>query len=195
MEKHPQSLGGGDGRGRARGIAFAATFAALTAAIASFSIPLILTPVPLTLQVFFVLLAGTLGGTVYGTLSMIMYLAAGVAGLPVFSGFQAGVGHLLGPTGGYLFAFPIAALISGLVVGKPSSNMRKDFYRVVASMLCALVAIHTVGITWLSLYLSIPLSQAFLLGGVFIPVDLIKLAVAAPVAVRLRKSLASMLTG
>src|SRR3989344_5830887 len=95
---------------------FAALFAALTAAVAPFKIPLGFTPVPITLQTLVVLLAGAVLGSTYGALAMILYVLVGALGLPVFAGGGSGVGALLGPTGGYLFSYFIAAFFIGKIV-------------------------------------------------------------------------------
>jgi biotin transport system substrate-specific component len=89
-------------------------FAFLTAIAAQVEIPL--TPVPLTLQTFFVLLAGAFLGKRNGFLSMSLYLASGITGLPVFAGGSSGIHVLIGPTGGYLLAFPFAAFVIGHLV-------------------------------------------------------------------------------
>src|SRR5229473_5758727 len=97
---------------KSRGIALAATFAALISVTSPVRIPLEpITQVPITLQVFIVYLAGALLGARYGALSMLIYLALGGVGLPVFAGLSSGTATLLGPTGGYLFAFPIGSLL------------------------------------------------------------------------------------
>src|SRR5512147_2797212 len=89
-------------------------FAAVTAIAAQLEIPH--QPVPYTLQTLAVLLAGGLLGWRNGALSMFLYLAAGIAGAPVFSGAGFGLIRLLGPTGGYLLAFPVAAAVVGWMV-------------------------------------------------------------------------------
>ena len=88
-------------------------FALLTALGAFVRIPLPFTPVPVTLQTFFVLAAGIYLGSRDAALSQLGYLAIGAVGLPVFAGGGAGFGHFLGVTGGYLIAFPIAAALVG----------------------------------------------------------------------------------
>ena len=93
---------------------FAALFAALTAAVSWFKIPLPFTPVPITLQTLVVLLSGAMLGAYYGALAMILYITVGALGLPVFAGGGSGFGALLGPTGGYLFSYPLAAFVIGL---------------------------------------------------------------------------------
>jgi len=177
-----------------KGLALAAVLASLTACTGVFSVPLPFTPVPITLQVFFVFLAGSLAGPYYGALSMLLYLVMGSVGLPVFSRFGAGLGHLLGPTGGYLLAFPIAAFISGLITLSRSPTKVGEYMRVSAGMLAALAAIYIIGVMWLSTYLHRSFLETFLVGGLpFIPVDILKIIVATPIAVRLRRELASQL--
>ncbi|MBI4257995.1 MAG: biotin transporter BioY [Thaumarchaeota archaeon] len=177
------------------GLAFSALFAALTGATAGIAIPIFVTPVPVTLQVFFIYLAGTLGGPIYGGLSMLIYVLLGAAGLPMFSGFRAGIPHLLGPTGGYLFAYPLAGFLIGVIAGKRNSNPRREWTKVAGGMLAGLAVIYASGIIWLSVYLNLSLLEGFLIGGaVFIPVDLVKLLVAAPIAVRLRRQLSFLPT-
>src|SRR3989339_1476470 len=103
-------------RTKLNGMVFAALFAALTAAVAWFKIPLPFTPVPITLQTLVVLLSGAMLGSTYGTLAMILYVVVGALGLPVFAGGGSGIGALLGPTGGYLFSYFIAAFFIGKIV-------------------------------------------------------------------------------
>ena len=104
---------------RLRGLVYASMFGALTAIGAFLSIPLY--PVPVTLQDLFMTLAGLLLGARLGSLSQIVYVLLGVVGLPVFAGGKAGLGVLLGPTGGYLLGFVAGALLSAAV-----RQMRKD---------------------------------------------------------------------
>nr|WP_269848331.1 biotin transporter BioY [Methanosarcina horonobensis] len=95
-----------------RKMVFASLFAALTAAGAYIQIPIPFSPVPVTLQVFFVLLAGSMLKSKWGSLSMVVYTLLGIAGLPVFAGGSSGLGVLLGPTGGYIFGFILAAFLT-----------------------------------------------------------------------------------
>ena len=94
-------------------LVFSALFAALTAAISPFKIPLGFTPVPITLQTLAVLMSGAMLGPYYGALAMILYVVVGVLGLPVFAGGGSGIGAILGPTGGYLMSYFIAAFAIG----------------------------------------------------------------------------------
>jgi biotin transport system substrate-specific component len=173
---------------RSRGIALAATFAALISVASPISIPLEpITQVPITLQVLVVYLAGALLGARYGLLSMVIYLTLGAVGLPVFAGLSSGTAVLLGPTGGYLFAFPIASLLGGYVARRRPATRGGDVIRVSLSALLSLLVIYVIGVLWLSYYLRLSLLNGVLLGAVpFIPIDLLKAVVAVPIAVRLR---------
>ena len=127
-----------------RGMVFAALFAALTGAVAWFKIPLPFTPVPITLQTLMVLLSGAMLGAYYGALSMIIYLLLGAIGLPVFAGGSSGVGALLGPTGGYLFSYPVAAFVIGFMLQKKTLNaFVRYFSYAVALVLTAIVALDS----------------------------------------------------
>ncbi|MBI2139573.1 biotin transporter BioY [Candidatus Woesearchaeota archaeon] len=105
-----------------KGMVFAALFAALTAAVSPVKIPLGFTPVPITLQTLMVLLSGAMLGPGYGALSMVIYLLLGALGLPVFAGGGSGIASLFGPSGGYLFSYPIAAFAVGYLAKKNAVN-------------------------------------------------------------------------
>ena len=97
-------------------------------------------PVPYTLQTFVVLLSGGLLGKRNGALSQIVYLAAGLSGLPVFSGFGFGIAKILGPTGGYLLSFPVAAYVVGLLI-----DQKKGLLRSIVAMAVGLLVIFSFG--------------------------------------------------
>src|SRR6266576_2005867 len=120
--------------------------AVLVAAAAQIAVPLPGTPVPMTLQPMAVLLVGGLLGARFGALSMILYLAMGAAGLPVFTPTVPlfGIARLLGPTGGYLLAYPIAAWAVGALLTpgrRPGVNL-PDWSRVTVGVLLGLILIH-----------------------------------------------------
>ncbi len=121
-----------------------AGFAAGTAIGAQIELPHL--PVPYTLQTFFVLLSGSILGKRNGAISQALYLAAGAAGLPVFSHWGAGFAHLAGPTGGYLLSFPIAAFIVGAI-----AHRSRSIVGVAAGMICGLVLIFGFGTLQLGL--------------------------------------------
>lgn len=113
-------------------------FAALTAIGAQMEIPR--QPVPYTLQTLFVLLAGALLGKRNGALSQLLYLTAGLLGLPVFSSGGFGLAKILGPTGGYLLSFPVAAFVVGYLV-----ENRRNVVWTSVSMITGLLIIFSLG--------------------------------------------------
>lgn len=161
-------------------VAGVAGFALLTALAARTAVPLPGTAVPFTLQVTAVLLSGFLLGPKLGAASQALYLAVGLAGLPVFAA-GGGPGYLLGPTGGYLLAFPLAAAAAGLLAGR-LGGLRGH----VLAGLLGLVAIHLGGLAWLSM--SVGPEAALGLGLLpFLVGDLLKVALAVLVGVGLRE--------
>ena len=160
--------------------------AALTAVLAWVQIPLPFSPVPITGQTFGVMLAGSLLGKRTGCLSMLIFLLLGTAGVPVFAGAKAGLGVLLGPTGGYLLAFPLAAYTIGSIAfpsqGSPSP-MRMGW----ANFLGGILVIYALGTIQLSLVAHMSFGAAFVAGALyFIPGDLLKVMVATFVGLRVR---------
>lgn len=156
-----------------------AGFGLATAAGARVEIPH--SPVPFTLQTLFVLLSGALLGKRNGFLSQMLYLCAGLSGLPVFAGGGFGPAHLLGPGGGYLMAFPVAAFVVGLLLERS-----RRWVPVTISMTAGLLVIFSLGTLWL--YAAILHDwRAALTGGflIFSWWDILKLAAAASIAVRL----------
>jgi len=169
-------------RSKARDIAASAVFAVLTSIGAWISIPLPITPVPITLQVFFVLLSGVVLGGRLGALSQIIYVLLGLVGLPVFAGGASGPGVLVGPTGGYLVGFVLSAYVTERIVGARSSS---GFRWMILAALSGLCPIYLVGEIWLWAWLrSSP--TALLVAGIlpFLPGDITKAVAAAYVASR-----------
>jgi biotin transport system substrate-specific component len=168
-----------------------ATFMALSAQV---KIYLPFTPVPITGQVFFVLLsAGLLGGRL-ATFGQIEYLLFGLVGLPVFADAKSGLLALTGPTGGYLIGFIFAAFLSGTLV---RAARRQGFFSVLLVLMAGVGVIHLFGLLWLSGWVSLlrgtpfgaSLQAAFGLGVVpFLLLDLGKAAVAAGLTFRLGRT-------
>lgn len=119
-------------------------FAALTALGARLSVPLPGNVVPFTLQPVAVLLAGVMLGSRGGAVSQVVYLTAGMSGLPVFAA-GGGALYLLGPTGGYLLAFPAAAWVAGRFC-RPQASLP----RWAVGLLIALGIVHVAGLSWLA---------------------------------------------
>lgn len=171
-----------DNQMKVKSLILTSLLAALTAVGAWIKIPLPFTNVPLTLQVFFVLLAGLILGPLWGPLSQIIYILLGCAGLPVFAGGTSGLGVLLGPTGGYLIGFIVAAfLIGGLSRRWPQKN-----WWLLVVLLSGLMVIYLFGLVQYMLVVELSLEKAFLAGVLpFIPLDLVKLSLSLWVARRL----------
>jgi len=159
------------------GIIGVSAFVVLTAVGAFVRIHLPFTPVPITLQTFFVLLAGAILGRKLGSLSQAGYVILGALGLPIFSGALGGISRLAGPTGGYLVGFVVAAWVVGGIIRK---NSQSSFFRIVLAMLAGNLIIHALGAAWLSIVIHVGIWKALLLGVFpFIPGDTIKLLAAA----------------
>jgi biotin transport system substrate-specific component len=156
-----------------------AAFAVLTAIGAFIRIPLPFTPVPITLQTFFVLASGIYLGGRDAALSQVLYLTLGVAGLPVFAG-AGGLAHAMGPTGGFLLAFPIAAWLVGSSV-KPGDRLARAAFVLIA----ADVVIFALGATWFAAAMGVGLEGALALAVLpFLPGTVIKTGAALALVVR-----------
>ena len=142
---------------------------------AQVSVPLPFSPVPITGQTLAVLLVGSLLGRTRGTLSVLLYLAQGISGLPVFAGGMAGMIHLAGPTGGYLVGFVPAAFLTGFLA---DCGWDRRVGSALLAMLVGNMAMYACGLPWLARFVG---PQGVLALGLapFIPGDLLKLAVAA----------------
>jgi biotin transport system substrate-specific component len=146
----------------------------LTALAARVEIPLGFTPVPITGQTFAVLLTGALLGWSRGAAAMALYLLEGAVGLPVFAGGASGVPRLLGPTGGYLWSYPLAAALTGWLAERGAD---RRFWSTVLAMLAGSAVIFALGVTWLATFVG----KAALAKGLlpFIPGDILKAGLAA----------------
>jgi len=144
------------------------------AGMAQIRIALPFTPVPITGQTFAVLLVGALLGFRKGAASLLLYLIQGCIGLPVFAGGASGLAYLLGPTGGYLVGFVVAA---GLVGALAARGLDRQIHSALLAFLAGEIVIYLFGVAWLSLFLGFP--HAVMAGLVpFLPGDAIKLAAA-----------------
>lgn len=154
-------------------------FAALTAVGARIAVPLPGTPVPFTLQVLAVLLAGLVLGSRAGAASQAAYVAAGALGLPVFAA-GGGAAYLLGPTGGYLLAFPAAAAVAGAVAGREGGTAR-----LALGAVAGVAVVHAGGLAWLGVVAGRDVAlQAGLLP--FLPGDALEVALAVLLAHAIR---------
>ncbi|WP_440988228.1 biotin transporter BioY [Haloarchaeobius baliensis] len=150
-------------------LALAAVVAALTAALAQVSIPVPGLPAPVSFQPFGVYAAGLLLGARWGGFSMVLYLLTGLAGVPVFANGGAGLGYVLGPTGGYLAGYLVAAVLIGLVAhggldAKPPSSM--PAWRQTLALGVGIAVIYALGVPWLA-----ETSELSLTGTAALPLD------------------------
>lgn len=159
--------------------------AVLTAAAAQISVPLPFTQVPFTFQPMVVLLGGLALGSRLGAASQVLYLFAGIIGLPVFAAsatLPPGPLRLLGPTGGYLMAYPLAAFVTGWLAER---GFDRRYFTSVLAMTAGLAIVFTSGVLWLALFAApspVGLRAAVATGLVpFVPADLVKLCIAAAV--------------
>jgi biotin transport system substrate-specific component len=154
---------------------------AFVAACAHISLPLPFTPVPLTLQNFAVILVGMALGPIAGFSAMVLYLAEGALGLPVFtpSGGPAGMAHLLGPNGGFLFSYPLAAATAGWVV-RAMQPLTTRFRSALVAATVATLPIFLLGAAWFAYFAHHSVSAVWSLAvAPFIPGEIVKITAAA----------------
>ena len=157
------------------------SFSILMVFAAQVSIPV--KPVPFTLQTMLVLLSGAFLGARNGAMSQVIYLMAGAIGLPVFANFSLGFATLFGPTGGYLFAFPVAAYMVGKLL-----EQNKSLLMVAVSMVLGTLLILLVGTAYLSLFFEGDLNEALFAGAIIFSVwDIIKIGAAISIYYALSK--------
>jgi biotin transport system substrate-specific component len=157
------------------GVAF---FILATALGAYVRIPVPGSPIPITLQTFFVILAGAVLGKRLGMYSQIGYLLAGVSGLPLFQGASSGAVCLMGPTGGYLIGFVVCAFVVGLI----TDSVKPHIAAMIAVFALGILIIYTPGILWLVYAYKMSLTSAIAAGALpFIPGDAAKIVIAAAI--------------
>jgi biotin transport system substrate-specific component len=162
------------------GIVIAASL--FVALCARMTLPLPFTPVPLTLQNFGVLLVGVVLGSRRGFAALALYLVEGATGLPVFNPTGlGGLAQLLGPTGGYLMAYPVVAFVAGWMWERG----RKHFTRALISTIAAELLLFAAGISWMVIMLHVPFARAAQFGLYpFVFAEVLKVMCAAALATR-----------
>ncbi|WP_306480010.1 biotin transporter BioY [Mediterraneibacter sp.] len=133
---------------------------AVTCILGPLSIPLPFSPVPITLTNFAVFLSIYILGMKHGTISLLIYLALGTIGLPVFSSFSGGLGKLAGPTGGYLFGFIFLALIHGFFM----QRFPKKTLASVIGMSLGMTVCYLFGTIWLAVQMNLTFTAALAIG-------------------------------
>lgn len=160
-----------------------ALFVALISVCSWINIPF---TVPITFQILAVFVAAYYLGLKRGLICVSVYLAIGIVGVPVFSGFQGGIGHILGPTGGFLLGFVIATVIIGFF-----SKRKTSFRTVFLYMFLSLIVCYMVGIVWMLISTgdlsTDSIKESLILFILLYSIDIVKVFLAAIIAVRLKK--------
>lgn len=170
-----------------KNLVLAALFAALTAVFSQIIVPLPFTPVPLSANLIAVFLTGALLNKKTAFFSQVAYVLLGAVGAPVFSAFSGGLHKIAGPTGGYILAYPLMAVI----VAFAAEKWGRSFWKMAGAMAVSLVVCYAIGTVQLML-----ITKADLLSGLtmavfpFIPLDLAKCLLTAGFALALSRALA-----
>lgn len=170
-------------------ITYCSVFTALIIVLSYISIPLPLSPVPITGQSLAIMLTASILNTKQTGLTILTYLLLGIIGLPVFAGGGAGIGSLLGPKGGYLLGF----LIGGLIISLLRRNKHKLISLLIANTIGGLIVVYTSGAIWLSLATNIQIRESILIGVLpFIPGGIIKVLIASFIAIPINKRISKL---
>jgi biotin transport system substrate-specific component len=171
-------------RTRAGKVLLAISASGFVAVCAHVSVPLYFTPVPVTLQTLAVILIGLTLGPALGFSAMVLYLAEGAIGLPVFSPHSLG---LLGPTAGYLFSYPVAAAAAGTLV-RIIHLGRSRFPAAILAGIAASVVVLSTGAGWIALLMHLsPASAWHMAVAPFLPGEILKVTAAAAAFTTLRR--------
>ena len=172
---------------KTRNLVLTALFTAITVICSQIAIPLPFSPVPLTLSLLAVFLTGALLEKKQALFAQLVYILLGAFGVPVFAGFRGGVGSLVGPTGGYLVAYPVMAFLIALAIQKLKRNL---FFASLFGMASALIICYLLGTTWLNFFTKMGWYEAVLAGvAPFILLDAAKIAIAASISIPLSKAI------
>lgn len=153
---------------------------ALIAAGAFISLPIPGSPVPIVLQNMFIVLAGVVLPPRRAVVTVTGYLLLGAAGLPILSGARGGLAHFAGPTGGFLFAYPLSAMLSSALLHRrgstPSGPEHAGLPRLVGALFLGFGSVYVLGVPWLALTTGMGMPQALVAGMLpFLPGDALKL--------------------
>lgn len=169
-----------------RDIVLIALFAALTAALGLFP-PIYVFAVPITAQTLGVMLAGSVLGSKRGGLAMLLFLVLVAVGAPILAGGRGGFGIFASPSGGFLLSWPIAAFVIGFLTERAWPRLNYGIAAVINAF-GGIVVVYVVGIPWLAAAAEMDLAKAAGASAAFIPGDLVKVAIAAFVAVTVKRA-------
>ncbi len=175
-------------------LALVGTFAALVAVCSLIAVRIPIVAVPVTLQTFAVLLAGAVLGARRGAFAVLLYLAVGLAGLPVFAEAKGGPAVLASFSAGYLLAFPLAALVVGLVAERAvrQGGVRRALL-LAGGAVAATLTIYAVGVPVLAARAGMALGDAVVINNAFVPLDALKAALVVIVALAVHRAFPDLL--
>jgi len=164
----------------------AVLIAALTAALAQISIPLPGTLPPFSLQPFGMFFAGLVLGPLWGGVALLLYLLVGIAGAPVFSNANAGLGYVVAGqgTGGFLVGFLVGAVVAGAIAHRSTTPRPVSELSVpiqIVALVAAVAVVYAIGIPWLAVVTGLPFARAAAVMAPYVPLDLLKLGIAVAV--------------
>lgn len=171
---------------RTKTLVLTGLMAALICILSPLSFPLPFSPVPISFGTLAIYFSAYVSGPKKGSLSVLIYILLGLAGLPVFTGFMGGPGKLFGPTGGYLIGYLFLALICGFFADKWHGKWQPALL----GMLLGTLVCYLFGTVWLAFQTNISFLSALVAGVLpFLPGDLVKIAAAMLLGGTLRKAL------
>lgn len=175
-----------------RQLVLIALMTAITCIFAPLSIPIPVSPVPISLTNLVLLISVYILGWEYATFSFLIYLLLGAVGLPVFSGFAGGLGKLAGPTGGYLIGFIFMTIIAGLFVDHFPNNR----ILIIIGMVLATAVTYAFGTAWLAFQMNQTFIAALSIGVIpYLPGDTVKIIIAVIVGPLLKARLKNISIG
>ncbi|MGW4246972.1 biotin transporter BioY [Nocardia sp. NPDC004722] len=173
---------------RSRDLAQIALFAAIMVVLGFF--PLIQLPgafAPFTSQTLGVILAGSILGAKRGALAILLFDVLVFAGLPVLPGGRGGLSVIMGPTGGFVLAYPIGALVIGLLTERVWRHYNLPIALAI-NFLGGAIVLYAIGIPWMAAAAHISLAKAFTTSVAFIPGDIVKTIIGSMAAVAVRRA-------
>lgn len=172
---------------RSKDLALIALFAAFMCVLGlTPRVTLPFVPAPFTLQTLGVLLAGGILGARRGALSIALFLVLVAIGLPVLVGGAGGAGMFIGPTGGFLWSYPLGAFVTGFLVERFWDKL--NFVTALVATLAGSVSLYPIGHTWLAVVAGIPFETALWSWVAYLPGDIFKSVVAAIIIVAVKKA-------
>jgi len=168
-----------------------ALFAALMAVFSQIMVPLPFTPIPINLGLLAVWICGGILGAKRGAIAVLVYILLGAVGIPVFAGFNAGLGALAGPTGGFIIGYLPSVIVFGLLLGHMEGKKTVEgFLLIIVRGLPAMAVCYALGTTWFMITTGRGLFESLVMCVFpFILGDVLKVVAAVLVCVALRKPL------